>query len=142
MSQFYGNGLKFECQKDCAKCCGGSPGYVWLNQHNIETISAHLNISEDEFLIKYTKKVGENISLIDLEEDNWNCIMLKNGKCSIYESRPLQCRTYPFWHQNIEHPTVWKEEKEACPGIGKGKVYTSDEIESIADGRETIDSIK
>lgn len=142
MNNFYEEGLCFECQKDCSKCCGGSPGYVWLTKENITNISAHLKITESEFIANYTKKVGDDLSLVDLEEDNWNCIMLKNGKCSIYEVRPLQCRTYPFWYQNLDSKKTWVEEKEACPGIGKGKRYTFEEIESIADGAETIDSIK
>ena len=115
MPEFYKQGLCFECQKDCSKCCGGSPGYVWLNEENIQDISEHLKISEDEFFNNYTKQVGENISLIDLEEDNWNCIMLKDGKCTIYEKRPLQCRTYPFWHQNLISKPVWEERKRLLP---------------------------
>lgn len=142
MTRFYSKGLQFECQKDCSKCCGGSPGYVWLNEQNIEDIRHTLGISREEFLLQYTKRVGDGISLIDLEDDNWNCIMLKDGKCSIYDVRPLQCRTYPFWHQNLEHKLSWAVEKESCPGIGKGRVYQPDEIEAIADGSETIDSVK
>lgn len=68
--------------------------------------------------------------------------MLKEGKCTIYEVRPLQCRTYPFWHQNLINQKIWDKEKDHCPGIGKGRRYTKEEIESIADGEETIDSIK
>ena len=142
MSSFYQRGLKFECQKDCSHCCGGSPGYVWLSQHDIDTISEHLQISTSEFIANYTKKMGPNYSLIDLEDDNWNCILLKNGKCSIYNIRPMQCRTYPFWPQNIESERAWKEQQNSCPGIGKGRTYQAEEIEAISDGRAAINSIK
>jgi len=139
---FYTKGLKFECQKECFACCGGGPGYVWIEEEEIPKLSALLGISDQEFLDNYTKKANGRLSLLDIASDNWNCIMLKNGRCSIYENRPIQCRTYPFWHSNLHNQEYWDIEKEACPGIGKGKEYTMEQIEAIADGEETIDSIK
>ncbi|MBF0196749.1 MAG: YkgJ family cysteine cluster protein [Planctomycetes bacterium] len=138
----YERGLAFECQKDCCDCCGGGPGYVWLEDEDVSKITKHLGISEDEFLQKYTKDVDGRLSFKDLKEDNWNCIMLKNGRCTIYELRPIQCRTYPFWAQNIISADAWQETKEECPGIGKGRVYSIDEILSIVREEKTIDTIK
>lgn len=139
---FYHKGLRFECQKDCSKCCGGAPGYVWLHKDDVKRISNFLNLTEDEFIDQYTKLVDQRLSLIDVESDNWNCIMLKEGRCSIYNVRPMQCRTFPFWYQNLESDYYWEETVEECPGIGKGRLYSQPEIESIALGDETIDSIK
>lgn len=139
---FYNKGLKFECQKDCSACCGGSPGYVWLEDTDIDAISKFLKIDRQDFLDEYTKESDGRISLIDLEEKEWDCVMLKDGKCTIYEHRPIQCRTYPFWYQNIYSKKYWEEEQDHCPGIGCGRTYSKDEIEAIADGTETIDSIK
>jgi Fe-S-cluster containining protein len=139
---FYDKGLCFECQKECSGCCGGSPGYVFIDDEEIERISKVLNISVDHFLLNYTKKVGKRVSLIDLEHDNWNCVMLKEGRCTIYNDRPLQCRTYPFWPQNLGSRDIWEEEKEHCPGIDKGRRFSAEEIEDISCGIKTIDSVK
>lgn len=139
---FYENGLDFSCRKDCSKCCGGSPGYVFMTEEEISRLHQRLGIDRDTFLLNYTKTVGDRISLLDVEEDNWNCILLKEGRCSVYEDRPLQCRTFPFWPQNIISEGEWKETAEECPGIGEGRHYTMEEIESIAMGDETIDSVK
>lgn len=139
---FYEAGLRFECKKDCSRCCGGSPGYVFMDEDEQKAIEDHLGLDHPQFLEEYTKQVGERISLRDLEEDNWNCIMLKDGKCSVYEVRPLQCRTFPFWAQNIFTRREWEETAQECPGIGTGRLYSEEEIESIAMGDETIDSVK
>lgn len=139
---FYEKGLRFECKKDCAKCCGGSPGYVFMTEEEIVNIHQHLGISREAFISQYTKSVDDRISLRDIESDNWNCIMLKNGKCSIYEVRPLQCRTYPFWGRNLISAEEWEEVKQECPGVGEGRLFSIDEIEDISDGIRTVDSVK
>lgn len=139
---FYENGLHFECQKDCSACCGGSPGYVWLSSNEVTAISRHLKITVPEFIEQYTKDVDGMLSLIDIEEDNWNCIMLQDGKCTIYEERPIQCRTYPFWGMNIASDFQWKKTGKDCPGVNKGRFYTKEQIESICNEDETIDSIR
>jgi|SaaInlStandDraft_1057018.scaffolds.fasta_scaffold05290_7 uncharacterized protein len=139
---FYEKGLEFSCRKDCSKCCGGSPGYVFLDEDEILRLQNCLGVDQEFFLDNYTKAVGDRISLRDVEEDNWNCILLKDGKCSVYENRPLQCRTFPFWPQNIITKAEWEETKTECPGIGEGRHYTKEEIEAIAMGDETIDSVK
>jgi Fe-S-cluster containining protein len=113
-----------------------------MGDDEIDNISQKLKLKREDFIRQYTKQVDDRISLRDLEQDNWNCIMLKNGKCSIYEDRPLQCRTFPFWPQNICHEDKWEHVKDDCPGIGKGKLFTMDEIEDISDGTRTVDSVK
>lgn len=141
-TSFYDKGLCFECQKDCSGCCGGSPGYVFINAEDVERLAGKLNISQDDFILNYTKSVGDRLSLLDLEHDNWNCVMLKNGRCTVYNERPMQCRTYPFWPQNLSSEAVWEEEKSHCPGIGKGHRFSHDDIEDISCGIQTIDSVK
>jgi Fe-S-cluster containining protein len=43
---------------------------------------------------------------------NDRCIFLgADGKqCSIYEARPIQCRTYPFWPRLLSDPKEWSKE--------------------------------
>lgn len=57
-----------------------------------------------------------------------DCCFLINNKCTIYEARPLQCRTWPFWPENMKQTTWKKEIKPYCPGIGKGKFFSNSEI--------------
>lgn len=128
--KFYENGLQFECQR-CSKCCRYDPGYVFLTKNDLENAAQSLKISNDNFLNKYCRKVefgGFNrISL--LERDNYDCIFWENGKCIIYNSRPVQCRTFPFWINYLEEEKDWKALAIDCPGIGRGAVVTKEEIE-------------
>ena len=139
---FYEKGLRFECQKECSGCCGGSPGYVFLKEEEISTIHQHLGISREDFLRDYTKAVEDRVSLLDVEKNNWDCVMLKNGKCSIYAIRPMQCRTFPFWPRNIASKSDWRELDNHCPGLNKGRLFSKNEIEAISMGKQTVDSVK
>jgi Fe-S-cluster containining protein len=45
--------------------------------------------------------------------------------------RPNQCRTWPFWNDNLASPDSWNYAAVKCPGINRGKRYSVEEIESI-----------
>jgi len=32
------------------------------------------------------------------------------GQCSIYDVRPIQCRTYPFWPSIVKNKQTWEDE--------------------------------
>ena len=60
---------------------------------------------------------------------NGNCQFLENKKCSIYAARPMQCRTWPFWKENM-NVKKWNEELiNFCPGIGKGRIISASKIQ-------------
>ena len=126
---WYQKGLYFKCLKGCANCCTGAPGYVWLDDSEIEKISEHLKLSKKDFLKKYTRQIGKKISLIE-DFKNYDCCFLKDKKCQIYDARPEQCKTYPFWKSNLKSSKNWQDEKSYCPGIDKkdGKLFSLDEI--------------
>jgi Fe-S-cluster containining protein len=111
---WYKNGLKFTCT-GCGACCAKEPGYVWLSSLEIEQMAKHLNLSQEEFLKRYTRKVFGRVSL--LEKPNYDCIFLKNNRCEIYTVRPRQCRTFPWWPDNLDSPQAWKETALRCEGI-------------------------
>jgi uncharacterized protein len=124
---WYNDGLSFQCTQ-CGDCCTGSPGYVWVANDEIAALAKHLAISVDEFERQFVRKVGVRKSLIEYE--NGDCVFFDNQarKCTVYEARPKQCRTWPFWESNIRSPAAWQQTCEVCPGSGVGKVYTVEEI--------------
>jgi hypothetical protein len=69
-----------------------------------------------------------------VEFPNGDCVFFDNEtrKCNVYEARPRQCRTWPFWNSNIRTPEAWEQTCEVCPGSGKGKLYQLEEIEARA----------
>lgn len=112
---WYKKGLKFGCT-GCGKCCTGGPGYVWVTEEEITEMAAALKISVKEFEAKYTRLVDGNVSLKETVP-NYDCIFLRDKKCLIYEARPSQCRTFPYWPENLESKQAWKETAERCEGI-------------------------
>jgi Fe-S-cluster containining protein len=63
------------------------------------------------------------------EKVNGDCVYLGAGKgCTIYEIRPVQCRTWPFWESTVGTPEDWEETKKVCPGSGHGDLISPEEI--------------
>jgi len=114
-------GLRFECSQ-CSFCCTGSPGHVWLGPSDIDALCAFLCMDFERFAREYCVYVdtGGAFSLSLREKSGYDCVFLEGGRCSAYEARPVQCRTYPFWEEILESEARWKDEARYCPGIGRG----------------------
>jgi len=127
---WYKDGLKFECT-GCGECCTGAPGFVWVNKQEIAEMARIAGFADDidEFERHYVRRVGIRKSLREMP-DSGDCVFLdENRRCMVYEARPRQCRTWPFWDSNLRSPTDWESTCEVCPGSGKGKLYQLEEIE-------------
>ncbi|MEM6471371.1 MAG: YkgJ family cysteine cluster protein [Planctomycetota bacterium] len=125
---WYQEGLQFQCTQ-CGRCCSGEPGYVWVDADEIRAMADHLEISVAELEHRFIRKVGARKSL--MEYPDGDCILLDPEKrtCIVYQARPTQCRTWPFWDSTISSPKAWAETCYSCPGAGKGRLYSFDEIE-------------
>ena len=128
---WYQDGLRFQCSQ-CGDCCTGAPGYVWVNKEEIEKLASLKAMSVEAFEAKYVHSVGVRKSLN--EKANNDCVFFdgKTRKCTVYEARPRQCRTWPFWHSNLQSPETWARTCEVCPGSGQGKLYSIEQIEEKA----------
>jgi uncharacterized protein len=125
---FAKEGLRFQCQGS-GQCCvaRGTYGYVYLNIHDRRRMAKHLKIATGTFTKKFCLKQDGFFYLADSKKQ---CRFLEGTRCSVYEARPNQCRTWPFWP---EHMTAknWSEAAKFCKGIGKGPVYTPDHIQAL-----------
>ena len=90
-----------------------------------------MGIGAAEFAALFVRAVGRKKSL--LERENGDCVLLDpdKKKCVVYDSRPVQCRTWPFWDSNLDRPNSWKRAAKNCRGCDapEGKLYTLEEIE-------------
>ena len=132
---WYKDGLRFKCT-GCGQCCTGSPGHVWIDQEEIAQMAQFLNISPEEFIKKYTRRVKVRLSLTE-DPKNFVCIFLKEKKCLIYQSRPYQCRAFPWWIENLRSEEEWQEAKTRCEGIDHpdAPLITLGEIHSVIKGK-------
>lgn len=137
---FYIRGLRFTCRQ-CHNCCrGGQPGSVYPSRREMETIARWLKLSVYSFRRRFFVK-DEDGDVSFCMHPNGDCIFWDQG-CTIYSVRPRQCRTYPFWPENLESPETWEEVKRTCHGAGRGKLYRLEEIRSILRGRSTSSASK
>jgi Fe-S-cluster containining protein len=111
----------------CGKCCTGAPGYVWVNDDEIAAIADFLKLPLEQMVALHTRIEKGDRSL--REKANGDCAFYdKTAGCTIYEVRPGQCRTWPFWESNIKTPTAWQHTCEICPGSGQGDLIPPEEI--------------
>ena len=96
--------IEFKClEADCGLCC--------------EVLGSHINLEPDEAealagdWIQNTQQ-GEKI----LRAEEGCCALYKSGLCRRYESRPSQCREYPWY--NVGGKLYYDS---GCPGIRKGR---------------------
>lgn len=127
--KFYTGGIRFAC-RDCGKCClsRGHYSYVYLTAGDRKRLSGHLKISTREFTKKYT---GRTEGVLHLKNPEKDCLFLEDGRCGVYDARPRQCRSWPFWPENMKKKVWEKEIAPYCRGIGEGRLYTAEEIEKI-----------
>lgn len=117
---WYKEGLRFQCT-ECGKCCTGKPGYIWITEEEIKAMADQLQITEQAFKIKYTRTRDNRYALVELKDDKGNnrCIFLKGKRCEVYQARPGQCRTFPWWKENLHNEESWKLAAEDCEGINE-----------------------
>lgn len=132
--KWYVGGLHFECTQ-CGECCSGpGEGVIWVTKPEIRFIADFLDMDEDELRRLYLRRLGNRTTIIEAPVTR-DCIFLKNvngqKKCSLYPVRPNQCRTWPFWSDNLQTPDAWNEAAQHCPGINRGTCHRFKTIEKI-----------
>lgn len=126
---WYQDGLRFQCSQ-CGDCCTGAPGFVWVNGDEIRALAGQVTAGDvAEFERLYVRQVGIRKSLVEFPSGD--CVFFdgQSRKCTVYEARPRQCKTWPFWDSNLKNPDAWKAACEVCPGSGQGNLYQLEQIE-------------
>ena len=127
-ARWYADGLRFECLPDCAACCTNHDdyAYVYLSPGEPQRLAEFLGLSVEAFRARYTEVVDRRIVL---KMDRPDCPFLSGARCSVYPARPVQCRSFPFWEENLVDQESWKRVREFCPGIDRGPLLSLPVIE-------------
>ena len=136
---WYIAGLHFECRR-CGACCAGpGEGYIWVTKPEVQLIADFLKETAGQIRRKYLKRVGLRTTIIE-QPATKDCIFLREVKgrkrCVIYPVRPSQCRSWPFWTDNLASPGAWNRAAQKCGGINRGRLYSFEEIEKIKSERK------
>lgn len=144
-SEWYAGGLRFACTQ-CGNCCTGPPGAVWFTEAEGTVMAAALGIDESLFYRRHARRLNGHWSLREQHtEHGYDCVFLDRASvpgravCSLYGARPTQCRTWPFWPENLESPAAWETVKRGtpCPGMDAGTLVP---IEAIRIQRDATES--
>ncbi len=123
---WYAAGLRFACTK-CGNCCTGEPGYVWVDDAEIDALADFRNEPREQIVAMYTKIGPRGPTL--REKPNNDCVFYDRVTgCTVYSVRPRQCRTWPFWDSNVATPEDWERTEGTCPGSGEGELIPVEEI--------------
>ena len=125
---WYKDGLRFKCT-ECGKCCTGAPGCVFLTADESKSIANFLGCSLEVFLANFTRRINGRLALTE-KPRSYDCIFLRDNKCQIYPFRPEQCRTFPWWKENLTSKKAWLEAKADCEGIDhpEGELISCEQI--------------
>ncbi len=146
--EWYRDGLRFTCTQ-CGNCCTGPPGYVWFDEDEVRAMAGALRMEVRSFLRRFAHKVNGYWSLNEIRNGSlYDCVFLERDDqgralCRVYETRPRQCRTWPFWPENLETPKDYQRAAVHCPGMarglsGKGRFYPLEKIRVIRDNASSI----
>ncbi len=134
-SLWYSDGLRFSCHQ-CNNCCrSAQPGWVYVSPAQIERLERLVELGPRAFKERYLTQDEDNDTVLRLKP-NGDCIFWQDG-CTVYPARPRQCRTFPFWSENLESPEAWKELRTFCGGVDEGRLYALSDIKSTLKGRAT-----
>ncbi len=135
---FLDSEIKFRCHPkvSCFTACCGNINII-LTPYDILRIRKELNMSADEFLLRFTKPVflektdmpGVKLNL----DENGRCPFVTEKGCTIYPHRPTTCRYYPvgmsFFHEGADEGATAEEfyflvKEEHCKGHDEEQVMT------------------
>jgi Fe-S-cluster containining protein len=124
---WYAAGLAFSCRR-CGDCCRGPGGYVWVTEAEAGDLSAALGLSLAAFAAKMLRNTPSGLALID--SAGGDCVLLgPDGRCRVYANRPRQCRTWPWWAENLSSSRRWNDLAARCPGMNQGARHSRPDIE-------------
>jgi hypothetical protein len=103
---------------------------VFLSPKDLARICEGTELPEQEVLDRYCRRVDPGgIPRVSLKEKpNLDCIFWESQGCRIYEHRPLQCRSFPFWSSHLYSRRAWEQAAAECPGINRGPLRSAQEI--------------
>lgn len=124
---WYKDGLRFQCQ-GCGDCCRGPGGYVWVTDEEARELAQALGMDFETFASTMLRRTPSGLALID--SGKGDCpLLLANGGCKVYKNRPIQCRTWPWWDENLASESRWNDAATRCPGMNRGEVHSQTVID-------------
>jgi len=105
------------CATCQGRCCTGASGNIYVTEREIGKIAELLALGMSDFVERYLLKKGYRYTVKERKiGESYECVFFdrESSGCTIYDARPLQCETFPFWEY---YKNRIGELKKECPGI-------------------------
>lgn len=125
--RLHADGIRFACQ-GCGGCCltRGRWGYVYVSLPERRRLARHLRLATRAFTVRFCDKTD---GFFHLRSRGKACVFLAGNRCRVHRARPEQCRTWPFWPENMTKKAWARDIAGKCPGIGRGPRFDARQIE-------------
>ncbi len=113
--------FSFHCKRS-GNCCSRPGGMVRVTPAEVQTIAAHLQMTEAAFRSRYVEPGGDRL-VAGLGQA---CVFLQAGQqtaCAIYAVRPHKCQTWPYWDELRQDPQLLRQAMSFCPGITQSEEH-------------------
>ncbi len=115
---WWADGVSFQCQPDCGRCCDQPGGIVYLAPTDAEKLAEHAGMDVEAWLRRDCTKTLDGRYILRSRQGDGICIYLNEKKqCNVYQVRPQQCKAFPWWSENLRSKRSWNKVKESCPGL-------------------------
>jgi Fe-S-cluster containining protein len=104
-----------------------------LSESEAGALAARLELDAAVFRARFTRTVWrDGVARFSLIEKAGDCVFWRAGEgCAVYDQRPRQCRTWPFWRRVVASPGDWAKAAADCPGMNRGEFHDAAAIATI-----------
>ena len=121
--------LCFECT-GCGACCQRE-GEVYVTDEELDAIARFARREGLKLELTHVKLEHAGLWSIPIPAGGACPLLDQEGRCSVHEVKPWQCRAYPFWPEIMQGEASWREEGEFCEGIGRGASHAPSLIDHL-----------
>ena len=113
--------MAFKCRQ-CGACCRIKDGIVRLSDLEILSLSRYLQMSESEFIDRFTDVSPDRKCLVLKSAPDGACVFLdENNKCVVHSVKPAKCGSFPYEWTNKDSCLV-------CPVLMENDLISSGEV--------------
>ncbi len=119
-------GLRFHCLPGCGLCC--KTCRIPLTASDLSRLRRVVEPEACSSIAFENERESSGIAgFMENGKGEGCCYLDKNSSCSVYDSRPLYCRTYPLIRDS--YAVLEMSVDHTCPGVGSGDIVNNEQIE-------------
>jgi Fe-S-cluster containining protein len=137
----FSSGLRFRCLPGCGLCC--RTYRIALTGLDLDRLKGVVDPETCPTIEPAPGAQDGGIMAFMVNGREKGCCYLDgNARCSVYDNRPLYCRTYPLIRDTYERLEMSVD--YTCPGVGEGDPVGTDQIEEafLLEARERPEAFK